>query len=127
MVVQGFEDSNHVHRRATDVLKTLKTGWCRAGHERALVCAIGIGLFPEDGDTAQSLLTRAEEALCDLLAIGHNASSFSLRRTLRPPAQERASSGLPQAVARRDGRGSISDPPHGHPVCPARSTGSSGN
>jgi GGDEF domain-containing protein len=84
MVVRGFEESSHAHRRAADILRTIETGWCRAGHEQALACAIGIGLFPEDGDTAESLLTRADEALCDLLALGHNASSFSLRRTVRP-------------------------------------------
>jgi predicted signal transduction protein with EAL and GGDEF domain len=83
VLVKGLEATADIQRRATDILKSLDGGWCRAGHDRMLECAIGIGVFPEDGYTAASLLVRADEALCDLHAVGHNAAGFSLRRTVR--------------------------------------------
>ena len=85
MVVQGFVESADIQRRASAILQSLQEGWCVAGHDAGLDCAIGIGLFPEDGDCASTLLQRADEALRDLRAVGQNAAGFNLRRTL--PAQ----------------------------------------
>jgi len=82
VIAQGFQDSVYIQRRAAVILESLESGCCPRGFERILDCAIGIGLFPEDGDTASALLLHAEQALHDLRAIGHNAAGFNLSRQL---------------------------------------------
>ena len=81
LVAQGFEGSAYIQRRASAILQGLKDDWCVAGHGSRLDCAIGIGVFPEDGDCAPVLLQRADEALHDLRVAGQNAAGFNLRRT----------------------------------------------
>lgn len=120
MVAHGFRHSSHIQRRATDILTSVESGWCLAGHERMLECAIGIGLFPEDGNTAERLLARADEALCDLRAVGQNAAGFSLRRTV-PAASKRSdrvrAQGSWQRALRRDDCASAGGAPPAHTAC----------
>jgi hypothetical protein len=121
MVVQDFDDSAHIQRRATEILTGIGSGWCPAGSDRMLECAIGIGLFPEDGETADKLLSRADEALCDLRAVGHNAAGFSLRRTVpgRSSTSDRARSAQRpwQRSGQPDGCGSASEAPRERAAC----------
>jgi hypothetical protein len=106
IVVQGFVDSAYIQRRASAILQSLTEGWCVADQDAKLDCAIGIGLFPEDGDCASMLLQRADEALRDLRAVGQNAAGFNLRRTLpaERPEPNRSAPRLWHRAAVRAGR-----------------------
>lgn len=78
-VCRNFDTSEQIQRRAAAILDSMRKSVCiRQGGD--LQCAIGIGLFPEDGDSPGMLITRAFEALTDLRLIRHQAASFSLRR-----------------------------------------------
>jgi predicted signal transduction protein with EAL and GGDEF domain len=72
--------------RANEILDALSRSDGVDGCGIAYRVAIGIGLFPEDGDAASRLLDRANEALADLRMMGLSAAGFSMRRTLRGSA-----------------------------------------
>ena len=61
-----------------------------AGHELALTASVGIALYPEDGQDAQSLIMRADTAMYHAKNTGRNRVGF-YRPDMEAPAVKRSS------------------------------------
>jgi len=80
VVLAEFGDSLDALVRANEILAAVDRPCSVDGQNIPFTAAIGIGLFPEDGDGAVALLGRAAEALEDFRMMGLSAAGFSLRR-----------------------------------------------
>jgi predicted signal transduction protein with EAL and GGDEF domain len=101
VVLAEFRDSLDALVRANEILAVLVSPCSVDGQDIHFTSAIGIGLFPEDGDGAATLLGRAAEALADLRMMGLSAAGFSLRRVrdadgVRTPRLRRKSMAIVQ-------------------------------
>lgn len=86
VVGSGFRSGQAVAERARELLDAVNAN-CRACKlANAPACAVGIGMFPEDGATWQELLRRAREALADFHSVHRSAAGFSLRRIVHARA-----------------------------------------
>lgn len=91
VVGSGFQSSGDVLHRGNEWLNAA-TATCRLrGPDTKPGCVVGIGMFPEDGETSQELIARAEEALADLRLDHDRAAGFSMRRSVHMCAAPRAS------------------------------------
>ncbi len=61
-----------------------------SGHELALTASIGIAMYPEDGQDAQSLISRADTAMYHAKSSGRNQVGF-YRSDMEAPAVKRLS------------------------------------
>ncbi len=61
-VIPGAENTAHLTAIANDLLTTMRLPFYVAGQEFSLSASIGIAVAPEDGKTAEALITAAESA-----------------------------------------------------------------
>jgi hypothetical protein len=76
----GFRDLDYIEDRARQVLRALDAAACPHGEGRGLDCAIGIGLYPNDGDRAEELIACASAALEALCGLGIDAARSNTQR-----------------------------------------------
>jgi len=63
-------------RTAESILREMQAGFSLSGHEVSVTPSIGICLFPEDGETAEQLLIRADSAMYYAKERGKNNYQF---------------------------------------------------
>jgi diguanylate cyclase (GGDEF)-like protein/PAS domain S-box-containing protein len=88
---------------AQKVLRTIAAPMDVTGHRLYITTSIGITIFPDDGDDAESLLKSADNAMYRAKAEGRNTYQMSTQE-LNRSTQERMSveSGLHQAMERQE-------------------------
>ncbi|MED1951371.1 EAL domain-containing protein [Brevibacillus centrosporus] len=69
-------DSKRAEEVADLIMGQLQKPFELSGHLVNISCSIGIALFPQDGDTAEDLLKRADTALYSVKSQGRNGYSF---------------------------------------------------
>ena len=74
-----------------------------AGHELALTASVGIALYPEDGQDAQSLIMRADTAMYHAKNTGRNRVGF-YRPDMEAPAHQAIVDRIRAAQRARQGR-----------------------
>jgi diguanylate cyclase (GGDEF)-like protein/PAS domain S-box-containing protein len=77
VVLSEVEHARHVARQAQKILATLSTRHRIARHDVRVTVSIGISLFPDDGQDAETLIQCADNAMYDVKATGRNNYRFS--------------------------------------------------
>lgn len=72
VALTGLERADDAHGVADKVLKALSEPYQIEGQTRRLTVSIGISVFPDDGDQADTLLRRADDALLNAKQEGKN-------------------------------------------------------
>lgn len=95
LVVAGsFGSRGAAIDRARELLAAARADCRSTDPASARGCVVGIAIFPEDGNTAQSLLLRAQAALAKLRLLHRDSNTLHPLRPHRAGAPERPSGAL---------------------------------
>ena len=84
VVLRNLADSAQVFAHTRTIFEAAAAARVPAARPDAYRVRIGIGLFPEDGDTYEELIERASQALDDLRRVGKTGAGLCLRRRATP-------------------------------------------
>ncbi len=76
VLVSGVKDPNDLLRLAQKIHSTIKVPVEVAAREITVSASIGVGLFPQDGDTAEQLLRNADLAMYRAKELGRDRTQF---------------------------------------------------
>jgi len=76
VLVTGFKDPNDLLRLAQKIHSTIKAPVDVASRELSVSASIGVGLFPQDGETAEQLLRNADLAMYRAKELGRDRTQF---------------------------------------------------
>jgi diguanylate cyclase (GGDEF)-like protein/PAS domain S-box-containing protein len=76
VLVTGIKDPNDLLRLAQKLHTTIKAPVEVAGRELSVSASIGVGLFPQDGETAEQLLRNADLAMYRAKELGRDRTQF---------------------------------------------------
>jgi diguanylate cyclase (GGDEF)-like protein/PAS domain S-box-containing protein len=76
ILVSGVKDPNDVLRLAHKLHSTIKAPVDVAARELTVSASIGVGLFPQDGETAEQLLRNADLAMYRAKELGRDRTQF---------------------------------------------------
>lgn len=72
LLLPGIARAEDATKIALKVLEVFKQPWTIGGHEFSITASIGISLYPEDGEDAETLLKNADTAMCRAKEQGRN-------------------------------------------------------
>lgn len=90
VVLSEVARSEDVTRIADKILGELARPFRAGGHELEISCSIGVGVYPEDGKDAQTLVVNADKAMYHAKKTGRNRCQFFI------PQAGAATSGAPR-------------------------------
>ena len=76
VLVSGIKDPNDLLRLAQKIHSTIKVPVDVASRELTVSASIGVGLFPQDGETAEQLLRNADLAMYRAKELGRDRTQF---------------------------------------------------
>jgi diguanylate cyclase (GGDEF)-like protein len=76
VLVTGIKDPNDLLRLAQKIHSTIKAPVDVASRELTVSASIGVGLFPQDGETAEQLLRNADLAMYRAKELGRDRTQF---------------------------------------------------
>ncbi len=76
VLVTGIKDPNDLLRLAQKIHSTIKVPVEVAGRELTVSASIGVGLFPQDGETPEQLLRNADLAMYRAKELGRDRTQF---------------------------------------------------
>lgn len=76
VLIEHLQNAEHAAQIADNLLKTVDKPYRIGEHELAVTLSIGIALFPEDGNDAETLLKHADAAMYHAKAQGRNTCQF---------------------------------------------------
>ena len=76
IALTGVQDMDAVNRMATQVVQALAQPFQIEGHELAASLSVGVAVWPDDGNTFDALLQRADTAMYQAKAAGRNTYRF---------------------------------------------------
>jgi len=76
VLASGLKDPNDLLRLAQKLRSTIKVPLEVASRELTVAASIGVGLFPQDGDTAEQLLRNADLAMYRAKELGRDRTQF---------------------------------------------------
>ncbi len=76
VLVSGLKDPNDLLRLAQKIHSTIKVPVDVASRELTVSASIGVGLFPQDGETAEQLLRNADLAMYRAKELGRDRTQF---------------------------------------------------
>ncbi|HTA41830.1 MAG TPA: EAL domain-containing protein [Bryobacteraceae bacterium] len=79
LIVTGLHNRHSARLVATKIIDTLRAPFLISGNEVYLAASIGVSLFPEDTEDADSLMRNADAAMCEAKRGGKNQVNFFTR------------------------------------------------
>ena len=76
VLVSGLKDPNDLLRLAQKIHSTIKVPMDVASRELTVSASIGVGLYPQDGETAEQLLRNADLAMYRAKELGRDRTQF---------------------------------------------------
>ncbi|WP_189941928.1 EAL domain-containing protein [Sulfuriferula thiophila] len=103
VLLADVENANAAGHSATKILTALAENHCIAEHDLNVTLSIGISIFPDDGEDAETLLKNADAAMYHAKENGRNNYQF-FKQEMNERAVERQSleGSLRQALARQE-------------------------
>lgn len=76
VLLKDVEDEKDISKYVKQILANFQTPMSTSSQEYSLTCSIGIATYPENGDSAEQLITNADNALYHVKGRGKNDFSF---------------------------------------------------